>query len=237
SRLYQGDVVIRYMFLTGGDATYAGMARRYQSYLVERYGLTPLAPRTGLPLILDVIGGIDRIQPVFGVPSNVVVPLTTYPQAGAIVQDLAASGVNTLELRMLGWLKGGINHIFPDTVQLESKIGNEVDLARLATSLQALGGALYPSVDFTVVHRDRFTDSFVGFLHASRCLIRTQVYMNQQNPATLQPDHAERRALVCAVQYARVLEKFARGFARLGVQGLSLGDLGRRLISDFRLSP
>lgn len=237
SRLYQGDVVIRYMFLTGEDATYSGMARRYQSYLVERYGLTPLEPRTSLPLILDVIGGIDRIQPVFGVPSNVVVPLTTYAQAATIVQDLAASGVNTLELRMLGWLKGGINHIFPDTVQLESKIGNEVDLARLATSLQALGGALYPSVDFTVVHRDRFTDSFVGFLHASRFLNRNQAYLNQHNPATLQPDPAERRALLSPAQYARVIEKFARGYARLGVQGLSLGDLGRRLVSDFRLNP
>lgn len=237
SRLYHGDVVVRYMFLTGEEANYSGMARRYQDYLVDRYGLARLEPRDTLPLVLDVVAGIDRIQPVFGVPTNVVVPMTTYAQAEEIIRDLTASGIRALEFRLLGWLKGGINHVFPDAVRLEPKIGAASDLSRLAASLEALGGGLYPSVDFTVVHRDRLTDSFIGFRHASRFLNRKQAYVNQHNIATLQPDDSKRRALVSPAQYDRIIDGFARGYSRLGIGGLSLGDLGRRLVSDFRLNP
>lgn len=235
ARPYQGDMTVRYHFLTGNDANYSGMARRYQEYLVEKHGLSRLDPGQEMPLILDVVGGIDRIRPVFGVPSNVVEPLTTYSQAEAIIQDLKDAGVDALQVRFLGWLRGGMNHIFPDRVRLESKIGSQNELTRLGATLAAAGVGFYPSVDFTVVHRDRAVDGFVSFLHASRFLNRNQAFVNTHNLATLQPDPARRRPLVSPREYDRMVGGFIQDYSRLGIGGLALGDLGRRLVSDFRL--
>lgn len=235
ARLYQGDIVVRYHFLTGDDATYAGMARRYQEYLVKKHDLSPIDSDRKMPLILDIVGGIDRIRPVMGVPSNVVEPLTTYDQAEEIVEDLIHSGVDALEVRFLGWLRGGMNHVFPDRVRFEPKIGDEKALARFTSTLKDRGVGLYPNVDFTVVHRDRPTDGFVSFIHASRFLNRNQAYVNQHNLATLQPDPNRRRSLLSPGQFGRVVGGFVGDFDRLGVGGLSLGDLGHRLVSDFRL--
>lgn len=235
ARLYEGEIVVRYHFLTGDDATYAGMARRYQEYLVQRHGLSRLGQNREMPLVLDVVGGIDRIRPVFGVPSNVVEPLTTYDQAEAIVEDLINAGVDTLEVRYFGWLRGGMNHVFPDRVRLEPSIGAKTRLTQLGATLKERGVGLYPSVDFTVVHRDRLTDGFVSFLHASRFLNRNQAFVNWHNLATLQPDPSRRRPLVSPAQYDRMVSGFLGDFSQLGVGGLALGDLGKRLVSDFRL--
>lgn len=235
ARRYLGNMSVRYYFLTGDDATYAGMARRYQEYLVQKQGLTRLAAGEKMPLVLDVVAGIDRIRPVLGVPSNVVETLTTYDQATGIVEDLAEAGVDALRVRLLGWMQGGMNHIVPDRVRLESKIGDRSGLARLEAALAAEGVTLYPNVDFTVVHRDRLTDGFVSFLHASRFLNRNQAFVNTHNLATLQPDPSRRRPLLSPREYPRIIGGFLSDYARLGVDGLSLGDLGRRLVSDFRL--
>lgn len=235
SRPYEGDIAVRYHFLTGDDATYAGMARRYREHLVEKHGLARLSQGQQMPLVLDIVGGIDKIRPVFGVPSNVVEPLTTYDQTAEIVDDLLAAGVDALEVRFLGWLRGGMNHVFPNRVRLEPKIGDRGALARLASRLEAQGVGFYPSVDFTVVHRDRMNDGFVSFTHASRFLNRNQAFLNTHNLATLQPDPARRRPILSPSQYERVVGGFLQDFAGLRLGGLALGDLGKTLVSDFRL--
>lgn len=237
SRPFQRDMVVRYKFLTGDDATYVGMARTYQRYLVERHGLNRIQPEDKLPFILEIVGAIDRIRPVMGIPSNVIEPMTTYTQAQSIVTDLIRRGVENIAVRYLGWMKGGVNHVYPSSVSLEGKVGDARQLNEFAQFLSARRIPLYPDISVALVRRDRMTDGFVGFMHASRFLNRNQAFMNTYNVATYQAINQRRLPLLSPSRYESVIQGFASDYQKLGIGGLSLEDLGRLLYSDFRVDP
>lgn len=236
-RPYLGDISVRYSFLSGDDATYVGMAKRYREYLVEREGLARLPASNRLPLLLHAVGSIDRIEPVLGVPSPVVVPLTTFEQAREIVEELLAAGVDDVHMRFTGWLKGGVRHVFPDGVHLEGSVGSTAELHALDAALDAAGSSLFLDAGFAFVRRNSLFDRFIDFLHAARFLNRNQAYVTRHDIATYQPIDAQRMPLLSPSRYPWVIGRFASDFGRLGMGRLSVGDLGRHLYSDFRLNP
>lgn len=236
-RPYLGEIAVRYSFLTGEEATYVGMAKRYREYLIEREGLARLPASDRLPLLLHAVGSIDRIQPVFGVPSSVVLPLTTHRQAEEIVQELIAAGIDEVHLRYLGWLEGGVRHVFPDGVRLERSLGSDASLRALEASLDGAGSSLFLDVGFAFVRKNRLFDGFVDYLHSARFLNRNQAYVTSHDIATYQPIDSQRMLLLSPSRYPRVMERFSSEYSRLGVRRLSVGDLGRYLYSDFRVDP
>jgi len=237
ARLNQNDIALRYVFLPEEESTYAGMARAYRQYLVEKYGLTELSPGTDLPLIVDLIGSFDLTRPVLGIPSNVVEALTTYEQARSLVDDLLAEGVGSLKVRYLGWLRGGIRHVYPRGAPLERAVGSRGSLEQLNRYLEDLGVGLYPSVDFLQVHRNGLADLYLEFLHAPRGLDRSAAYVNTFHIATYQPIDGRQTALLSPARLAEVIDSFLRGYNRYGISGLALGDLGLLLYADYRLNP
>lgn len=68
---------VRYHFLYGEDSTYSGMARYYQKYLLQTGLLKKSSERSGLPLNLNFVCGIDKDQVVFGVPVKKVFAAST----------------------------------------------------------------------------------------------------------------------------------------------------------------
>ena len=237
ARLNQSDTAIRYVFLPREESSYAGMARAYQDYLVEKHGLSKLDPGGKLPLIVDVIGSFDHVQPVLGIPTNVVEPFTTHEQTKLLVEDLLAEGVDSLRLRYLGWLRGGIRHVYPRGAPLERAVGNSRSWQQLNRYLEELGVDFYPSVDFLQVHRNSPIDLYFEFLHAPRGLDRSGATLNTFHIATYQPIDDRKVALLSPARLAGVVDSFLKGYERHGTSGLALGDLGLLLYADYRLNP
>lgn len=237
SRPYRGDMTVRYHFLSGDDADYAAMARLYRDYLVERYQLKRVEAAGDLPMILEIVGSIDVTKPVWGIPANVVVPLTTYAQAEAILSDMLEKGVSSIAVRYLGWLKGGINHVYPTKVELERKVGSGAELQSLTQFIQDNALELFPDVSFTEMRRNRAFDRFLGFLHSSRFLNRRQAHLNVHNIATYQPIEQRRIPLISPAQYGALLQSFMDDYENWGIKGLSAGSFGYQLFSDFRVNP
>lgn len=235
SRPYQGNMTVRYHFLTDDKADYASMATLYQDYLVRQHGLQRIAPTDNTPLILDTVGSIDVVRPVLGIPSNVVVPLTTFREAEDILQTLLDAGVSDIVVRYLGWLKGGINHIYPTKARLEDKVGRQADFRQLTAFASQRGIELYPDVSFTEMRRDKMLDRYLGLLHAPRFLNRKQAHINVHNIASYQPVTEGQVPLISPRQLPGLVESFLADYAALNLPALSAGSLGHQLFSDFRV--
>lgn len=233
-RAYQGDLQVRYFFLEGVDAGYAGMARRYRRYLEERGDLALPNPDARQPVYLDLVGAIDDVRTVALVPTRVAVPLTTFAEAGAIAAELDAAGVENLNLRLCGWLAGGLHHAYPRAAAPERALGGRAGLVGLANRLSALGVGLFPDVNLTTVWRDSWFDGFRLSRDASRFLNRLPAVVPRYDVVTGLPlEHVAFRVLSPRA-LPRLLDSFLGSYRRIGAGGLSLADMGSTLDSDFR---
>ena len=90
------------------------MARYYRNYLVEKYNLTRVNAGKGIPFFLELVGAIHDYQPVMGVRTEVIVPLTTYEQAKRIIFDLSREGIEQerFKLTYTGWLQEGTSYLY-----------------------------------------------------------------------------------------------------------------------------
>lgn len=229
------DIVIRYAFLDEANASYTGMAHYYQQYLAERYNLTR-AHETEIPMLLELIGGIEKIEPVFGISQRVVKPVTTFSQAKTVVDHFTNLGINNLVVRYNGWLKRGLEHVYPTSVKLESKLGTKDELKALAADLEAKNIKLYPNVNFMHVYRSGLFDGYINNRDAARALDRKTAYLNRYHLATHLRNTGEEIPLVSPSKLPQFMGKFFAEYQAYDIPAVSFDALGRDLYADYRLN-
>ncbi|MFC4600782.1 DUF5696 domain-containing protein [Cohnella hongkongensis] len=229
------DFVIRYAFLNGEDADYAGMARYYQKHLVRQGILDKLEPQEAMPFFLELVGGIPKRKSFMGVPYEDLQPLTTFGQAQEILEALLDGGVRSIQLRYLGWFNGGVNHELPTAVKPDEELGGREGLEKLADFAKKRGVALYPDVALTRVYHD--SDSFRPSRHAARYLTKKPALIYPYNPATFRRDPslpADSYYVLSSRFLPEVTDKFAKAYRAYELDGVSLRELGDALNADYR---
>lgn len=235
-RVFKGDIKIRYKFLKGQDADYSGMAAYYRGYL-EKKGMTREKPRDNVPFFLEVVGAIDKVKPVLGIPMKTVVPLTTYEQAMEIINELNGAGINEIILKYTGWANGGIDHTIPTSLSLMSKLGGSKGFKKLQSFLEGKGIEYFPELGFILNYRDNLLDSFIPFLHASRYITKEIASVFRFNIATNMPNRAAGTFYVISPsRIPSIVDSMIKSLDKLAVKGISLRDAAINLNSDFKES-
>ena len=131
------DLQIRYLFVTGEQANYCGMANAYRRYLLEHELLTPLADeyRTRADFL-----GTDRENWVIGTSA---VTMTTVEDIRGIYEDLKEASVTELFSVYKGWQAGGLYDLPIKSYKADSKIGKTRKLTELLQDAAAEGISLY----------------------------------------------------------------------------------------------
>lgn len=156
---YDGKYEVTYFFLDKEHADYSGMARKYQSYLVEQGYLTKKEQKEDLPLYIELLGGINIRKTFLGFPYYGIEVLTTYEQAKNIIDKVKNRGAHNLKVIMNGWFNRGVHHDYPGKVK-EIKALNRNGFNRKAfiEYTQQEDIDLYFDVDFQYVYRDGYFD-------------------------------------------------------------------------------
>ncbi|SDY95361.1 hypothetical protein SAMN05421736_104307 [Evansella caseinilytica] len=233
---YEHNISIRYGFLHGDDADYAGMATLYQDYLTQKHNMQPLEVNNGdsLPFFLELTGSIWKRNTFLGIPYKQLEPLTTFEEAVEILEELAVAGIDNIKLRYTGWFNGGVDHKAPTTINVDKNIGGEQGLLELARFLADHDIDFYPDVAFMKVYRNSL--SFRPSSDASRFITRKIAEVYPYNPASYRQDIENRTPyyILSPGKLPDYAEQFLDDYRKLNFQGLSLRDLGNELHSDFR---
>ncbi len=150
SRGYYRDMTVRFCILTGEEATYAGMARRYRAYLTERGALNE-ADVTYRPR-LDFLGAESKDFLLW----NAVEKMTGVQQMADILDAYRAEGIADPLIIYRGWQPGGQTHALGSgSTKLEGKLGSESALKDLAQSIREGGGRFLMEIDPVQANPDR----------------------------------------------------------------------------------
>lgn len=146
------DIVIRFFELSGDDATFAGMARRYRRYQLERGACKTLRERAATnPVLEEMTQGIEvRLRLAWKpVPSSIddqteeneppVTIALTFKKVGEIIREFHRQGIKHAQFCLVGWNRGGHDGRFPDLFPVEPGCGTEEELKELIKEAKELG--------------------------------------------------------------------------------------------------
>lgn len=235
SRMYEGDIQIRYRFLHSQAATYVGMAHSYQDYLIANHSLEKIKLQEDIPFFLDLVGAVSVNKPVFGFPRKATIPLTTYSQAEDIIGVLNQMSINNIRLRYLGLLKNGVEHVYPSTMDLENVLGSKQELLTLADCLQVNDGQLYIAVNFMNVYKDSGNNGFRPSKDAARFLDGLIAKTYDYDLVTYQKDRQNFRYILSPSVLGSLIESFLMDYQMYNIGGIALLDVGLQVNSDFRI--
>ena len=148
------DLQVRYIFLSGENANYAGMANAYREYLLSNGMLEKTDD--GFRTRVDFLGS-DREQWVIGTSAVV---MTTVDDIREIYEDLKNRGVNDLLTVYKGWQKGGIYNIPISKYKADPKVGGTSSLTKLTGEAKAAGTWFYLYDDALRINPDEYNVTF-----------------------------------------------------------------------------
>nr|WP_255654608.1 DUF5696 domain-containing protein [Cohnella sp. REN36] len=148
-QLTEGDKEVRYAFLSGEDADYAGMAAAYRASLQAK-GMLPsggaVQPEAGdVPVQIDFLGG--DIEP--GIVGKHVIKLTSFADAQAILADLERQGVRRVTAVLRGWNAGGLNGARPAKPSYAAELGGRSGFEALRDYASERGIDLHLDTNYT----------------------------------------------------------------------------------------
>jgi len=207
---FGGDRTVRYLLLNKAETGYVGMAERYRSYLIGRYGLEPIR-RTNdkLPLTVALLGA----EQVTGLLNDRYVANTTTDEAKAIVRTLYDQGIDKITVQYMGWQKDGFSAAGNFTA-VDPRIGGNAGMKSFASWAHSLGIPVYLHVEYgrNLTGGDGFESKRQG--------------QRDKGGATLND-------LASLGFLDKIVDRHIEFYRSLGVDGLQVRTLGAKLNSDY----
>lgn len=221
----EGDRRVRFILLEGDEANYVGMAKAYRQFLLQEQGLEPIV--SSPTLSINLLGGI-RKKEIIG---WTFVQMTTFAEVKEIIDDLAARGVNNVEITLDGWSHGGLYGHQPAQFPAAKQLGGNKGLDELIDYAKSKGIALLLNANYVRVHDS--SKNVTARKDAIRGIDREVIESFNYYVATrwrnsnitfyyLKPERV----------YERYITDDLKRFAQLDIAGVHMKHMGDMIYSD-----
>ncbi len=229
---YDGNIRVKYVFLSGEDANYLGMADWYRDYLFD----ADKSVNEGTPgMILECIGLLETQTQVFGIGYDKNIVATTFSDTESIASELDEAGITNLSIKLSGWANGPYFGGYSKGISVNRNLDGEEAFRNLSSYLKNKNIDFYPTAELQYTYRDKWFDGFSVSSDAVGLINRAVGYKISYNPATFAKDSNYK-----ATPYINNLNAVNNGFSgffkdykKYGITGVSLGSLGRELSADY----
>ena len=225
---------LTYHFLDGQAADLAGMAETVRKTLVDK-GMTETALADKLPLYLDTLGALDNTQKSMPWEQSIY-PLTTYAQAKQILTDMKQAEIPNVQLRLIAMANGGLNYTAYSKIKPESVLGSQQELKELIASAEEYQATVYPDVPLSVVGKESMFDGFSANRDTVRTINGSITMLREFDMVLAHYKDSEKQMMINANAAIRFYDAVKNTLKDWGCQGVSLGDIGRYVNTDFGTS-
>ena len=215
------DPWIKYVFLSGENADYSGMAVSYREYLMNLDMLGKERIDTEMPMRLDIVGAEIKE----GILFNTTEKFTTVSQATEFFRFLEEKGIGNLTMVYEGWQNGGISGSRYGTSAFERKIGSKSDFEKLKELVTGKGGRFYLQCNPVTANKDQINPKKKAAVTKSNSLAKF-----------IRPNTSVMYYESYLIKPSSVIDTLNKYFSELDGFSLSLLQLGSRLYADYTRS-
>ncbi len=209
------DLQVRFLFLSGDQANYAGMANAYREYLLDNGTLE--LQNCDYHTRIDFLG-TERESWVLGTSAVV---MTTVEDIREIYSDLSAAGVTELFTVYKGWQKGGLYNIPISKYAADSKIGGTGELTELIQDAEAEGIRFYLYNDALRINPDEKNASFNVIKKINKRRYEEETYQ----------DVYETMMYLTPARSKYMTDKLIKSYTAKGVDNLCVAGISSSLFS------
>ena len=223
---------IHLSYFAGSGSSYVDMAHTYRDYLLSAYPEMKEQTAAGIPVAVELIGAMDHITQVVGIPMQTILPATTYEEAAAVMQALTDLGIRDLHIKYNAALNGGLKQTSLQKYSLVSELGSQQQLQALAQQAQQngvtwyLGG--YGSTVLDTAAFDGFDENSDAIRNTLSDIVEVKFYHTVTWQTTGQPYY-----ILNAVACGQAMGNLAEAANAYQFTGVSFEDVGTVVSSDF----
>lgn len=223
----------RYRFVN--STNYVDLAAAYGEYLRETYPeLAGSKASEVYPVNVELIGAINKNVVKFGIPVDSVVATTTFSQARKIVDELTDNGISNLNIRMTGWMNGGVRQKVLTGVHILNELGGESEMKSLISEARLREVNLYFDGITCFAYNSGIFDGFIPFSHAARYATREQVHLYPYSIVTYQTADEKDDYYLTRPGYAKQnASNLIRFLTDRSASGVAFRDIGNLLSADY----
>ncbi len=230
------SMVNRYCFVDSDD--YVDMAKTYGDYLKDQYGDSlAINQDTQAPIAVEILGAVDKVTQVMGVPVNRPWKLTTYKEADEMIQELYSEGLQNMHVKLTGWANGGVRQHLMKDVNLVSSLGNKKTLQTLIDNANASNIPVYLDAITNYSYDSNFFEGFFIPRDVARLVSNEKAELYPYSKVTynkLEDDQAVYYLLKPNV-INKVIDTASKTAKKYNAN-ISFNDIGRDLSSDYSRS-
>lgn len=222
----------RYSFVDSGS--YVDMAKDYGDILQEKYGsYLSLNSDTSVPIAVEIVGAVDKIKQILGVPVSKPLPLTTYEEATEMVRDLKNDGLENLSVTYSGWCNGGVNQKILKKVKPIRSLGSKSDLNNLTATAKELGVNLYLNGITQYEHQSNILDGFISYRDAAKLISKERCELYQYSAITYAAREGAKSYYLLHTDVAQRMTDNLISAAKKYNTGVAFEDIGKDLSADY----
>lgn len=230
--LPQGKIAQRYRFLASDDPFTLSSA--YRDYLKAAYPEFTQATEPGLPLSIEILGAIDKVQQKGGLPVSVPVKLTAYDEAARMVEEVTAAPNLRTHVRLSGWMNGGIQQTLLKNIKLVNQLGSQADFEQMVKDVEGTGAKLYLGGLTSYALDSGIAEGFLPLRDAARFTTREQAKLFNYSWIWYGAlDLEQAHYLLKPSLSARMMDNLMDSAKLYGVSGMAFEDVGSLLSADY----
>ena len=230
----EGVMTAGFYPLSGEEAGYMGMARRYRRYLLkDRKGDQAVADH---PYSLYISGGAQTRSLFLGIPYRSLTALTTFSQAEAMVSELQTLTGAVAATQLIGFGKTGLD---PGAVGggfgFSGTLGGDRQRLALEQRCRKLGAPLF--TDFDLVNFRSAGSGYLPLLHAAKSASRHKVEKRWVDKALrCYDDDQPAWYLLQRSKLSGAVDRLLQTAKTKSISGISLTSISSMAYSDYSSS-
>ncbi len=222
---------IKFIPIQGEGISYYDMADIYRSYLLSKYEISKQTAEQSV--VLKLLGGVMTTEFNFGIPKQVLYPLTTVEDASDIIEDINNRYENKVRFILDGYGSTGLEAgEIAGGYEINSRLGSNKQLKNLFKSSKANGIDI--TMNFDVI---RFNDSSSGFSISNDAAVaatKKRVINNYLLLTTRQKSESlGKYYLLSRFEISNAVEKLTQYLNKLSLNSVTLETLSNTLYSDY----
>jgi hypothetical protein len=227
------NITLRYTLCDSGG--YAGMAKEYRSWLMQKYPSLGVSKEGGVPIAIEIPGAVNKTRHRLGIPFDLPLKLTSYKESAQMLEDFAGWNWKNVRIKLNGWFNRSVDHSVPTKIKLIGELGSKKDFLNLISTAQKNGYTIFPEADFMYIRDVKPFEGFSLYRDAARYVNRKRV---EKYPYSFvwfgeRTRWGKLNYLARPAYTMSLIENFKNKAAALDMQNFAFRNLGAKLAGDY----